>query len=113
MRLSHEQPAPSSPPSTSLRDRVRGQAAKSLDPPAPDLTRTLAAIRQDAAAYFEALAQSGRGLLDWDHARFETALRHAYSGPITQAWNESDYTLPQRPSAAPVKRCATREQGAS
>ncbi len=100
-------------PSTSLRDRVRGQPTKSPEPLAPDLTRTLAAIRADAAAYFEALAQSDRGLLDWDHARFETALRQVYSDPITQAWNASDDTLPQRPSGAPIKRHTASDQAAS
>ncbi len=108
MPLSHEQPAPSSPSSTSLRDRIhgRGPTRTHPEPPPPDLSRTLEAIRQDAADYFEALAQSDRGLLDWDHARFETALRQAYSDPITIAWNASDHTLPQRPSGAPVKRHA-------
>ncbi len=112
MRVSHETQN-SSTLSSNIRDRVHGRGAKAPEPPAPDLSRTLEAIRADAADYFEALAQSDRGLLDWDHARFETALRRAYSGPITQAWNESDYTLPQRPSAAPVKRCATSDQAAS
>ncbi len=105
MRVSHEAQN-SSTPSSNIRDRVYGRGAKAPEPPAPDLSRTLKAIRADAAAYFEALAQSDRGLLDWDHARFETALRQAYSTPVTLAWNASDHTLTQRPSGAPVKRHA-------
>ncbi len=115
MRLSHDRPAPSSPPSTSLRARVRGQGPTQTppEPPPPDLTRTLEAIRQDATDYFERLDQSPRGLKNWDLTRFMDAIRAVCVDPAIAAWDASDRTLPQRPSGAPVKRCATRDQGAS
>ncbi|MDP9358423.1 MAG: hypothetical protein M3R02_24670 [Chloroflexota bacterium] len=109
MRLSHDRPAPSSPPTTPLRDRVRGQGAARIhpEPPPPDLTRALEAIRQDANDYFEALGRSPRGLKNWDLTVFMKAIRAVCVDPAVVAWDASDLTLPQQPNGAPIKRQAS------
>ncbi len=115
MRLSHDAGRPSSPSSTSLRDRVRGQGAARIhpEPPPPDLTRTLEAIRQDATAYFEALGRSPRGLKNWDLTVFMKAIRAVCVDPAIAAWDASDLTLPQQPDGAPIKRQASSNGTAS
>ncbi len=114
MRLSHDRPAPSSPPTTPLRDRVRGQGAARIhpEPPPPDLTRTLEAIRQDANDYFEARGRSPRGLRNWDLEGFLKSLRAECAKPAFVAWDASPLTIPPH-SGEPLKRHAGSNGAAS
>ncbi|MDP9356361.1 MAG: hypothetical protein M3R02_13960 [Chloroflexota bacterium] len=94
---------------------MRGQGAARIhpEPPPPDLTRTLEAIRQDATAYFEALGKSDRGLRNWDLGEFMKAIRAVCVEPAIAAWDASELTLPDHESGAPIKRHTTSGRGAS
>lgn len=97
------------PSSTSLRDRVRGQAPDPTraEPPPPDLTRALEAIRQDAATYFDLLGQSPRGLKNWDLTTFMQAIRAVCVDPAIAAWDASPLTVPPN-NGQPIKRLTGR-----
>ncbi len=114
MPLSHEQPAPSSPSSTSLRDRVhgRGPTRTHPEPPPPDLSRTLEAIRRDANDYFERLDRSPRGLRNWDLEGFLKSLRAECAKPAFAAWDASPLTIPPH-NGEPLKRHASSNGAAS
>ncbi len=104
MALSHDASRPSSPPSASLRNRVRGQQA--APPPPPALRGTIdptslgiisAVVRLVAGEHLDNLAERTGGLVAGDQPQMRTAIESAVGAAIREAWDQNQNTEPRRP----------------
>lgn len=107
MRLSHDAPLASSPPSDSLRARVRGQAPSGQMPPASTrrprqvdpahLQAISLTVETIATKHLNDLAERTGELFSFDRPQMRTAIESAISAAIDRAWNRSPYTQPPQP----------------
>ncbi len=103
MRLSHEQPAPSSPPSTSLRARVRGEQAPPTPPPtlrgaidAAALETISRVVRLVVGEHLDDLAERTGGQVASDQPSMAVRIEGTVSKAIRQGWDENRHTEPRR-----------------
>ncbi len=92
-------------PSTSLRERVRGQQA--APPPPPTLRGTIdpaslemiaTVVKLVAGQHLDNLAERTGGLVAADQPQMRTAIEGAVAKAIRQAWDRSPHTVPRQPN---------------
>ncbi len=103
MKLNHDRQATSSPPSASLRARVRGEQVPPSPPPtlrgtidADALATISRVVRLVAGEHLDELAERTGGLIAADQPSLRTAIESVVDAAIREAWDQSRHTEPRR-----------------
>lgn len=96
------------PPSTSLRDRVRGEASTPLSPTTlrepgrqiadNHLQAISIAVEAIAGKHLDELAERTGGLVAADQVQMRTTIEASIDSAIRRAWNTSPHTVPRDPN---------------